>query len=128
VAALLVVGGWACAVSLFIVVAQRRHGGVDYGHSSRVSLALLVLSGLAMLGAAAVAVWLTDPVLSTPPENLSRTRLLVAYAGGAAGIAGTAALLLASVLVTVHRVVPQVVAPGTDVASEPVVMASTGAR
>ena len=126
VAAMLVVGGWACAVSMFIVVAQRRHGAVDYGHSSRFSLALLVLAGVVLVGAAGFAVWLTDPVLSTPPEDLSRSRLLAAYAGGAAGIAGTAALLLASVLATVHRVVPQVVSAPDDPAAEPVALATTG--
>lgn len=126
VAALLVVGGWACAVSLFIVVAQRRHGDVDYGHSSRFSLSLLLLAGVALAGAAGVAAWLTEPVLATPPENLSRSRLLVAYAGGAAAIAGTAGLLLASVLATVHRVVPQVVSSPPDPAREPAAMAATG--
>jgi membrane-associated phospholipid phosphatase len=109
VAALLVVGGWASAAGLFIVLAQRRHGGVDYGPSNRRVLLALALIGLVLLAGAAVALKLTDQVLATPPDELSRHRLFVAYAGGAVGIAGAACLLLASVLATVHRVVPRVV-------------------
>jgi hypothetical protein len=33
VAALLVVGGWACAAALFVVLAQRRHDAVAAGPS-----------------------------------------------------------------------------------------------
>jgi membrane-associated phospholipid phosphatase len=111
VAALLIVGWWACAATLFIVVAQRRHGDVEYGPPSRFAAFGLALIGLALLAGAALAIELTNQVLSTPPGDLSRHRLLVAYAGGAMGIAGTASLMLASVLATLHRVVPQGVPP-----------------
>ena len=40
------------------------------------------------------------------PGGTERRRLFAAYAGGAAGIAGTAALLVGLLLLTVHRVVP----------------------
>jgi membrane-associated phospholipid phosphatase len=109
VAALLIVGAWGCAAGLFIVIAQRRHGGVDYGPPNRWAVLALAVAGLALLAGAAVALKLTDQVLSTPTDELGRRRLLVAYAGGAVGIAGTASLVVASVLATVHRVVPQVV-------------------
>jgi membrane-associated phospholipid phosphatase len=109
VAALLVVGAWACAAGLFIVVAQRRHGDVDYGAPNRLAVAVLVGAGLALLAGAGLAMELTNQALSTPADELSRHRLLAAYAGGAMGIAGTAGLVLASVLATVHRVVPQAV-------------------
>jgi membrane-associated phospholipid phosphatase len=114
VAALLIVGGWACVAGLVIVGAQRRHGGVDYGPPSRFAVVALVLAAVALLAGAGLAMELTDQVRSTPPEDLSRTRLFVGYAGGAAGIAGTACLVLASVLATVHRVVPQVVPPAVE--------------
>jgi hypothetical protein len=52
---------------------------------------------------------LTDSVLTTPLAELSRHRLLAAYGGGAAGIVGTVGLVLASVLATAHRVVPEFV-------------------
>jgi membrane-associated phospholipid phosphatase len=114
VAALLVVGAWACAAGLFIVVAQRRHGGVDYGPSNRFVLLALTVAGFVLLAGAGLALELTDQVLSTPPDELSRFPLLTAYAGGAMGIAGTAGLMLASVLATAHRVVPEVVPPTVD--------------
>jgi membrane-associated phospholipid phosphatase len=120
VAALLVVGAWACAAGLFIVVAQRRHGGVDYGRSNRSAVLALIVAGFVLLAGAGLALELTDQVLSTPPEELSRHRLLAAYAGGAMGIAGTAGLVLASVLATAHRVVPQVVPSTTEVEMDPV--------
>jgi membrane-associated phospholipid phosphatase len=112
VAALLVVGAWAGVAGVFIVVAQRRHGDVDYGPANVPALLALAAAGLVLLAWAAVALKLTDQVLATPPDELGRHRLLIAYTGGAAGIAGTAALVLAAVLATAHRVVPEVIEPG----------------
>jgi hypothetical protein len=60
-----------------------------------------------LLAAAAVGIALTNQVLSIPPDELGRRRLLAAYGGSAAGIAGTAALMMALVLATAHRVVPR---------------------
>lgn len=109
VAALLVVGGWAAVAGLVTVAAQRRHGDVRYGPSNRYAVRALAVAGIVLLAGAGLALALTHQVLSTPPDELSRQRLLVAYAGGAMGIAGTAGLVVASVLATAHRVVPQVV-------------------
>jgi membrane-associated phospholipid phosphatase len=105
-AAMLVVGGWAGAAALFAVTAQRRHGNARYGRSHGRTTAVLLVGGLLLLGGAALAFTLIDQRLA-PPEELSRRRLFLAYAGGALGVAGTAALLFGSVLATVHRVVPQ---------------------
>jgi membrane-associated phospholipid phosphatase len=107
IAALLVVGAWAGAAGLLIVVAQSRHGGVEYGPSNRVAVGVLIIAGLGLLAAGWIGMELTNQVLATPVDDLSRRRLFAAYAGGAAGIAGTATLVLASVLATAHRVVPQ---------------------
>lgn len=126
VAAVLVVGGWACAVALFIVAAQRDHGGVQYGPRSRLTVAVLGLGGLALLGLAWVAAQFVEPVLSTPAEDLSRYRLLAGYVGGAAGIAGTVGVVLATVLATVHRVVPQVVPPAVETQEPTAVLADSG--
>jgi membrane-associated phospholipid phosphatase len=109
VAAMLIVGAWACAAGLFVLVAQRRHGGVDYGPANRFAVVVLAVTGLALLAGAAIALDLTNQVLATPAHDLSRRRLFAAYAGGAMGIAGTTALVFASVLATVHRVVPRTV-------------------
>lgn len=109
VAALLVVAAWACAASLFIIVTQRRHGDVVYGQPHRLATGILVLAGIGLLAGAAMALELTNQVLGTPAEELSRHRLLAAYGGAAMGIAGTASVILALILATVHRVVPEVV-------------------
>jgi membrane-associated phospholipid phosphatase len=114
VAALLVVGGWAAAASLFIVVVQRRHGGVEYGPPSTYATVFLALISLGLLAGAGIALYLTNQALDVAVDALSRKRLFAAYAGGALGIAGTAGLMVASVLATAHRVVPQVVPPALD--------------
>lgn len=120
VAATLNVGVWACLAAVFIVVAQRRTGAVEYGPPSRLAMQLLVLAGVVLLVLAGLGLLATDQVVPTPPEELSRRRLLAAYAGGAAGIAGTASLMLAGVLAAARRVVPQSVsAPAVDQADEP---------
>ena len=117
-AALLVVGVWACAAGLFIVVAQRSHGGVDYGRPNRFTVCALTVVGLVLLVGAGLALELTDQALSTPVEELGRRRLLAAYGGGALGIAGVACLVVASVLATAHRIAPQVVPPTVDAEHE----------
>jgi len=109
VAALLIVGAWAAAAGLLLIAAQRvepvaTREPVRSPH--RVAVALLVVAGVALLAVAAVALNLTEQVLDVPADELSRRRLFAAYAGGAAGIAGTAAVVTALVLATVHRVVP----------------------
>jgi membrane-associated phospholipid phosphatase len=105
VAALLVVGAWAAVAGLLLAVA---HGRADAGPARphRFAVVVLVLAGLALLAAAALAMLLTDRALTTQGALLGRGRLLTAYAGGAAGIAGIAGLVIAMVLATVHLVVP----------------------
>jgi membrane-associated phospholipid phosphatase len=119
IAAVLVVGAWTCAASLFIITVQRRHGDVVYGQPHRLAVGVLVLAGIGLLAGAAIALELTNQVLSTPAEELSRHRLLAAYTGAAMGIGGTASLVLASVLATVHRVVPDMVPIAADELAEP---------
>ena len=111
VAALLIVGVWACIAGWFIVIAQRGHGHVDYGPPNRSAALALILVGLVLLAGAWLALELTDQVLATPAAQLGRRRLLAAYGGGAMQILGVAGLVMASVLVTAHRVVPQIVPP-----------------
>jgi membrane-associated phospholipid phosphatase len=114
VAALLIVGAWAAVAALFIVTAQRRHGGVRYGPASTYTTAFLALISLGLLAGAAISLQLTDEVLARAVDDLSRRRLFAAYAGGALGIAGTAGLVIATVLATVHRVVPHLVPQPED--------------
>jgi membrane-associated phospholipid phosphatase len=114
VAALLIVGAWAAVAGLFIVIAQRRHGGVRYGPPSTYMTVFLALLSLGLLAGAGIALYVTNGVLATAVDDLSRRRLFAAYAGGALGIAGTTGLVVASVLATVHRVVPRLVPAGED--------------
>jgi hypothetical protein len=102
---------WACVAGLFIVVAQRRNRDVDHGPPNRFAVGALTVAGVVLLAGAVLALVLTDQALSTPVEQLSRRRLLVAYGGGALGIAGMAALVVASVLATAHQIAPQAVPP-----------------
>lgn len=106
VAAILVVGAWAAVAGLLLAVFQRRDPRVLPEEAHRFAAAALGLAGLAMLAVAAVGLMLTDRVLDVPVDQLGRRRLLAAYGGSAAGIAGTASLVMAVVLTTVHRVVP----------------------
>jgi membrane-associated phospholipid phosphatase len=106
VAALLIVGAWAAGAGFLLVVTQRDDAVVETEEARRFSVLLLFLAGAVLLAVAAVAVNLTDQVLTIPPDELSRRRLLTAYGGSAAGIAGTASLVMALVLLTMHRVVP----------------------
>lgn len=107
IASIIIVGGWAALAGLLLVAAQRRDAVVATGDANRLAAGLLALAGVALLAVAAVTMRLTDRVSQIPPDRLGRHDLLTAYAGSAAGIAGAAALMIAVVLVTVHRVVPR---------------------
>jgi membrane-associated phospholipid phosphatase len=104
VAALLLVGAWAAAAGLFIIAVQRRPEPTGPAHPYAV--VALTVAGLMLLAGAGLAMMVTDHVRTVPATELSRGRLFAAYAGGAMGIAGTAGLVVASVLATVHRVAP----------------------
>jgi membrane-associated phospholipid phosphatase len=106
-AAMLVVGAWAAAAGVLLIGLQSRHSRVDTREAHRAAARLLAFCGVALLAAAAVSLAMTDQVLSTSVDELSRRRLLAAYAGSAAGIAGTACLVMALVASTVHRLVPR---------------------
>lgn len=105
VAAHLVVGAWSAVVGLVLVLLDRGNGEVPRSH--RYALATLAVAAVGLLIVAVAGLAATLQVLSTPPEGLGRSRLLAAYAGGAAGIAASAAVMMALVLATVHRVVPE---------------------
>ena len=107
VAAMLVVGGWACLAGLVLLLLRRSDANErEGGHWGAV--VFLALVGVALLVIAALALRWTNQVLQIPPEELSRRRLFAAYAGGMAGIAGTACLMLAVVTSTIHAVVPRI--------------------
>jgi membrane-associated phospholipid phosphatase len=118
VAALLVVGGWAAAAGLALMIAARLAPVLGVRSAPEVGPAqshwpttlLLGGAGVVLLGVAMFTLIYTDQV-TVPPDLLSRGRLFVAYAGSAAGIAGAASLMMSLVLATVHRVVPERAVP-----------------
>ena len=105
-AALLIVGAWAALAGLLLLLIQPPAAKVDPTDAHRRMAVVLGVGGLLLLVAAAVAVQRTENVLDVPVEDLGRRELLIAYGGSALGITGMASLLLATVLATVHRVVP----------------------
>ncbi|AXO35442.1 phosphatase PAP2 family protein [Micromonospora sp. B006] len=107
VAAYLVVGAWAAVAGLALLVFQREQAVVEPGDAHRVAAAVLGGVGAVALLASALALsWLVDRS-TIPVEALSRRQLFVGYAGSAAGIGGTIAVVAALMLVVVHRLVPR---------------------
>ncbi|MEU8314602.1 MULTISPECIES: phosphatase PAP2 family protein [unclassified Micromonospora] len=107
VAAYLVVGAWAAVAGLVLLFFQREQAVVEPGDAHRVAGAVLGGIGVVALLACAVALsWLVDRS-TVPVEALGRRPLFVGYAGSAAGIGGTVAVVAALVLVVVHRLVPR---------------------
>ncbi|MDR7273830.1 phosphatase PAP2 family protein [Catenuloplanes atrovinosus] len=106
VAAFLVAGVWASAACLLLVPSLPRSGLDPPARGLGWAAGVLLGAGVAALIMAVLLLRLTHDVINWSIEDLSRSRLLVAYAGGASGIAGTACLVLGLVAATVPRMVP----------------------
>ncbi|MFE9690811.1 phosphatase PAP2 family protein [Micromonospora sp. NPDC005806] len=107
VAAFLVVGGWAAVAGLMLLFFQRERAAISAADAHRVAAAVLGLGGVLALVVSGLALaWLASRS-GTPADELSRRPLLIGYAGSAAGIVGTMALVAALVLAVVHRLVPR---------------------
>ena len=107
VASLLVVGAWAAVAGALLALFQRDDGFADEQKAHWPTVAtLLVVALVAFAVAAASWQWVND-VIAIPPDELGRRRLFAAYAGSAAGITGTATLVMALFLASLHQVVPQ---------------------
>lgn len=120
VASLLLVGAWAAVAGLALAFTGADRGVRSRPH--RTAVLTLGLTGVGLLAGAGVALALTHRAVDGSVEaleSLERPALLTAYAGGAAGIAGTAALVVAVVLATVHVIVPEQVAPDGMAADRP---------
>lgn len=107
IAAYLVVGVWAALGGLALLTMQRERAKVDPGDAHRLAAVLLGTGGLLAVVAGGLALaWLADgPRIA--PSALARRPLLAGYGGGAAGIAGTMAIVMALVLVSAHRLIPR---------------------
>ena len=108
IAAALVVGAWSAGLAaLAIVIAPQDEAPTDHasdeaaGHPYVASLLGGAAAVLLLVGA--LATYVTARSL---PGTLERAHLLLAYAGGAALIAGTAFAVVAALVVVVHRIAP----------------------
>ncbi|MFY1703072.1 MULTISPECIES: phosphatase PAP2 family protein [Micromonospora] len=107
VAAYLVVGVWAALAGLLLLITQREQAQISAEDAHRVATAVLGVIGLVAIGVSALALaWLVD-LPRVAVGELTRRPLFVGYAGSAAGIVGTMAVVTALVLVVVHRLVPR---------------------
>lgn len=105
VAACLVVGGWAAVLGAgAAAVTPAPATGIGSPRDAHpLATSLLGVGALVCLAFGVTALLLTAGAV---PADLSRLRLFVAYAGGAATIAGTALAVMSALLVVVHRIVP----------------------
>ena len=107
VAAFLVVGVWAALAGLLLLFFQRERAEVSPADAHRVAAAVLGVGGVLAIVASGLALsWLIDQP-EVPADELGRRALFVGYAGSAAGIAGTIAVVAALLLAVVHRLVPR---------------------
>lgn len=107
IASYLVVGVWAALGGILLRTVRQRRERVADDESHKVGYLILGIGGVVLLGLAAIGLHLTDQVASGAIDQLSDRRLATAYAGSAAGIVGAASLMMALVLLTVHRIVPR---------------------
>jgi membrane-associated phospholipid phosphatase len=107
VAAYLFVGGWTAVAGLVLLFFQRERAAISPGDAHRPAAAVLGLAGVLALVASGFALTWLSARSGTPAGALARRPLFIGYAGSAAGIAGTIALVAALLLATVHRLVPR---------------------
>ncbi|MEU2610498.1 phosphatase PAP2 family protein [Micromonospora sp. NPDC007271] len=107
VAAYLLVGGWTAVAGLLLLVFQRERAASSSADAHRGAAAVLGLGGALALVASGLALSWLARLADIPADELTRRPLFVGYAGSAAGIAGTIAVVAALVLAVVHRLVPR---------------------
>ncbi len=106
VAAFLLVGVWAALAGILLRFLRRRDETVVEAESHKASGITLWVIGLIMLVVAVIGLWETH-MFADPTGALSRHDREIAYAGSAAGITAAACLMMAVILLTVHRIVPR---------------------
>ena len=106
VAAYFVVGGWAALAGLVLVLIQRRSAVVTRAERAEWSLAASLAFGsfLAVIGLA-VLIYVAQQ-MSNPVPLMPNSLLRLGYLGSALTVTGAAYLMMAQILVGVHRVVP----------------------
>ena len=106
IAAYLIAGGWAAFAGLVLVLAQRSSAEVASADRAGWSLAATFAGGAVLTVAGLAVLLFVFERMTTPVEAMGSELLRVGYLGSAVTIAGAAYLMMAVVLVSVHRVVP----------------------
>jgi membrane-associated phospholipid phosphatase len=106
IAAYLIAGGWAAFAGLVLVLVQPSSAVVTRADRAGWSLAAALGAGALLTMAGAALLFFVFERMSTPVEAMGSALLRVGYLGSAVMIAGAAYLMMAVVLVSVHRVVP----------------------
>lgn len=106
IASYLIVGGWAAGAGLLLVLAQRPTAVVSSRDRAGWSFGATLVCGLALLITGIATLYYVFDRMSTPIEEMDASLLSMGYLGSALAIAGAAYLMMAVVLVTIHRVVP----------------------
>ncbi len=106
IAAYLIASGWAAFAGLVLVLAQQPSAVVTSADRAGWSLAAALVGGSALTVSGVAVLWFVFERLTTPIEAMGSALLRLGYLGSALTIAGAAYLMMAVVLVSVHRVVP----------------------
>jgi membrane-associated phospholipid phosphatase len=106
IASYLLVGGWAAVAGLMLVVAQRRTAVFARSDKHPVPTAAMLASGLALEVAGIATLAYVFHRMITPVDGMSSRLQLLGYVGSVMVIAGSAYLMMAVVVRSIHRVVP----------------------
>jgi membrane-associated phospholipid phosphatase len=106
VAAYLIAGGWAAYAGLLLVLVQRSSAVVTSADRAGWSLAAALAAGAVLTMAGLAVLVFVFERMSAPVDAMASGLLRLGYLGSALTIAGAAYLMMAVVLVSVHRVVP----------------------
>jgi membrane-associated phospholipid phosphatase len=105
VAAYLIAGGWAAFAGLVLVLLQRP-SVVDRRERAEWSLAVALALGCVLAVIGLTLLFYVAQRMSQPVEHMASALLRLGYLGSVLTVASAAYLMMAVVLVSVHRVVP----------------------
>jgi membrane-associated phospholipid phosphatase len=106
IASYLIVGGWAAVAGLMLVIAQRPSAVVSRRDRAGWSFGAALVGGLILVVAGIATLYYVFGRMTTPIEEMEVSLLSMGYLGSALLIGGAGYLMMACVLVTIHRVVP----------------------
>ena len=107
IGAFLIVGVWAALAGVLLRFLRRRGEKVAEAEAHKTAGLILSAMGTVALVLAAIALWRTNREIDLPIAQLGNHAREVAYGGSAAGILAASCLMMAMILATVHRIVPQ---------------------